>query len=78
MLEAPLGLSHQKETEVSLARVHYPVLKPPRATRSDQPPRTGHHAWASNRATENLWGGGPGAQKHTHTTPGRDESHPSH
>ena len=34
-----------------IARVHYPVLKPPRATRSDQPPRTGHHAWASNRTT---------------------------
>ena len=30
--------------------------------------------WASNRATEtNLWGGGPGAQKHTHTTPGHPD-----
>ena len=35
--------------------------------------QTGHHAWASNRATENLWGGGPGAQKHTHTTPGHPD-----
>ena len=29
--------------------------------------------WASNRATENPWGGGPGAQKHTHTTPGHPD-----
>ena len=40
--------------------------------------RPGHSAWATDRATmKPLWGGGPGAQKHIRTTPGRNESHPS-
>lgn len=35
-----------------LARVHYPVLKPPRATRPRTPPKgRAQHAWATNRTT---------------------------
>ena len=38
----------KKKHHVSLARVHYPVLKPPRATRSaTRPTDAGHPAWAS-------------------------------
>ena len=57
---------------IQFSNHHAPhVSNPPRREQA-------YSMWASNRATENPWGGGPGAQKHTHTTPGRDESHPSH
>ena len=54
------------------ARVHYPVLKPPRtATPSHrhtaQAPRHDGHRIAPGKKP---WGGDPGAQKRIHTTPG--------
>ena len=57
---------------IQFSNHHAPhVSNPPRREQA-------YSMWASNRATEtNLWGGGPGAQKHTHTTPGRNKSHPS-
>ena len=73
--------SKTEETKGSfrIARVHYPVLKPPRATRPADPEKKGNprHAWASNRTAGNLRGGGPGAQKHAHTMQAHDLFHTS-
>ena len=53
-----------------LARVHYPVLKPPRTT---TPTRPAHGRPAGTTGIESrqakAWGGDPGAQKRIHTTP---------
>ena len=56
------------------ARVHYPVLKPPRTATPSRRHTAGPQARrASNRARQKAWGGDPGAQKRIHTTP-----HPPH
>ena len=56
------------------ARVHYPVLKPPRTATPSHRHTAGPQARrASNRARQKAWGGDPGAQKRIHTTP-----HPPH
>lgn len=75
-----IAISKKKTKPFSLARVHYPVLKPPRATRSaTRPTDAGHPAWASEpRHNPRLWGGGPGTQKHTHTTPAIPKGTASH
>ena len=52
------------------ARVHYPVLKPPRTATPSRRHTAGPQARrASNRARQKAWGGDPGAQKRIHTTP---------
>ena len=52
------------------ARVHYPVLKPPRTATPSHRHTAGPQARrASNRARQKAWGGDPGAQKRIHTTP---------
>ena len=52
------------------ARVHYPVLKPPRTA---TPTRPAHGRPAGTTGIESrqakAWGGDPGAQKRIHTTP---------
>ena len=57
-----------------IARVHYPVLKPPRAPTRPGPRPTGQRRPARGirkTARDQVAGGGPGTQKHTHTTPRR-------
>ena len=52
------------------ARVHYPVLKPPRTATPSHRHTAGPQARrASNRARQKAWGGDPGAQKRIRTTP---------
>lgn len=67
--ESETGLKklHLTKQESYLARVHYPVLKPPRASGSGAPSGaavSGRHRIAPTRGR----GGDPGAQKHAHTT----------
>ena len=56
-----------------IARVHYPVLKPPRAPTRPGPrparPTASRQGHPENRTRPNVAGGGPGTQKHIHTTP---------
>ena len=58
-----------------IARVHYPVLKPPRAPTGPGPaaprPTASPRPGASGNRThpKNGWGGGQGTQKHTHHSP---------
>ena len=58
-----------------IARVHYPVLKPPRAPTGPDPrparPTASRQGHPENRTRPNVAGGGPGTQKHTHTAPRR-------
>ena len=62
-----------------IARVHYPVLKPPRAPTGPDPRPTGRRRPARGirkTARDQVAGGGPGTQKHTHTTPRRPQGNP--
>ena len=55
-----------------IARVHYPVLKPPRAPTGPDPRPTGRRRPARGirkTARDQVAGGGPGTQKHIRTTP---------
>ena len=60
-----------------IARVHYPVLKPPRAPTGPDPrparPTASRQGHPENRTRPNVAGGGPGTQKHTHTAPRRPQ-----
>ena len=60
-----------------IARVHYPVLKPPRAPTGPDPRPTGRRrpARASGKphAPKTDAGGGPGTQKHIRTAPRRPQ-----
>ena len=60
----------QKDKNPCLARVHYPVLKPPRTA---TPTRPAHGRPAGTTGIESrqakAWGGDPGAQKRIRTTP---------
>ena len=58
----------------SPARVHYPVLKPPRTRTRAHPPPPGDGRPArgtEHQPRQTARGGGPGTQKHARTTPGR-------
>ena len=59
-----------------IARVHYPVLKPPRAPTGPDPRPTGRRRPARGirkTARDQVAGGGPGTQKHIRTTPRRPQ-----
>ena len=63
-----------------IARVHYPVLKPPRAPTGPDPrparPTASRQGHPENRTRPQVAGGGPGTQKHTHTTPRTPKRNP--
>ena len=75
-----IAISKGKTKPLPLARVHYPVLKPPRATRSaTRPTDAGHSAWASNRTTMETtvgWRSGNPKAHPYHSRTG--QAHPSH
>ena len=56
-----------------IARVHYPVLKPPRTPTGPDPrparPTASRQGHPENRTRPNVAGGGPGTQKHIRTAP---------
>ena len=60
-----------------IARVHYPVLKPPRAPTGPDPrparPTASRQGHPENRTRPNVAGGGPGTQKHIRTAPRRPQ-----
>ena len=62
------------QKRASPARVHYPVLKPPRTRTRAHPPHQGtgdRHGARNTSHAKTARGGGPGTQKHARTTPGR-------
>ena len=60
-----------------IARVHYPVLKPPRAPTGPDPrparPTASRQGHPENRTRPQVAGGGPGTQKHIRTAPRRPQ-----
>ena len=81
-ISKPNSIEEFGEIAISKKKPKFPLLASTiqfsnhHAPHVSNPPRReqAYSMWASNRATEtNLWGGGPGAQKHTHTTPGHPD-----
>ena len=63
-----------------IARVHYPVLKPPRTQETIRTRHTGRPTAQGDirkTARDQVAGGGPGTQKHTHTTARRPPTEPA-
>ena len=64
----PSKLQKQAFKQQTLARVHYPVLKPPRTTGRPPPPGRRPPEGTNRTRITRRGGGGPGTQKHAHTT----------